>query len=98
MYAYIKQASTGLERRTGRATTGGKCFDETVLLSQKRDMVCRTCCVVIHVLLDPCAGEYKPILEEVERILADAGLDEEDIKRSAAIGGSAGVGLSRNRR
>ena len=42
-------------------------------------------------------GAYKPILEEVERILAEAGLDEEEMKRTAATG-HVGAGESRNRR
>jgi len=42
--------------------------------------------------------EYKPILEEVERILVEAGLDEEEMKKSAAAGGKTNVGQSRNRR
>ncbi len=42
-------------------------------------------------------GAYKPILEEVEKILADAGLDEEEMKRASATG-QAEVGQSRNRR
>ncbi|EJT98146.1 galactose oxidase [Dacryopinax primogenitus] len=41
-------------------------------------------------------ASYKPLLEEVERILAEAGLDEEEIKRSAA--GPSASGVSRNRR
>ncbi|KAF8815471.1 hypothetical protein BYT27DRAFT_7249132 [Phlegmacium glaucopus] len=46
---------------------------------------------------------YKPILAEVEKILEEAGLDEEEMRRGAAGGGlplSAGgiVGFSRNRR
>ncbi|KAG8923410.1 hypothetical protein FRC02_011164 [Tulasnella sp. 418] len=42
-------------------------------------------------------AEYKPILEEVEKILAEAGLDEEEMKR---VGGSGNVPLAsgRNRR
>ncbi|KAH7912770.1 galactose oxidase [Hygrophoropsis aurantiaca] len=42
---------------------------------------------------------YKPILEEVEKILAEAGLDEEEMKMGTAreVGGS-GAGQSRNRR
>ncbi|KAE9399333.1 galactose oxidase [Gymnopus androsaceus JB14] len=40
--------------------------------------------------------EYKPILEEVERMLSEAGLDEEEIRRSATSGPD--VGGSRNRR
>ncbi|KAG7097966.1 hypothetical protein E1B28_005276 [Marasmius oreades] len=46
-------------------------------------------------------AEYKPVLKEVEKILADAGLDEEEMRRSAAAGagsGSAASGQSRNRR
>lgn len=43
-------------------------------------------------------AEYKPILEEVERILMEAGLDEEEMKKSAAAGGKGNVGQSRNRR
>ncbi|KAI0294028.1 hypothetical protein B0F90DRAFT_1759450 [Multifurca ochricompacta] len=46
-------------------------------------------------------GTYKPILEEVERILAEAGLDEEEMKRaSTTMGqvGGGGAGQSRNRR
>ncbi|KAF7427847.1 hypothetical protein PC9H_007063 [Pleurotus ostreatus] len=43
--------------------------------------------------------EYKPILKEVEKILAEAGLDEEEMRNSAAAGPAAGgVGQSRNRR
>ncbi|KAH9980749.1 hypothetical protein BJV74DRAFT_887573 [Russula compacta] len=42
-------------------------------------------------------GTYKPILEEVERILAEAGLDAEEMKRASATG-QAGDGQSRNRR
>jgi hypothetical protein len=42
-------------------------------------------------------GTYKPILEEVERILAEAGLDEEELKRASAMG-LVGAGESRNRR
>ncbi|KAJ4466274.1 galactose oxidase [Lentinula aciculospora] len=42
--------------------------------------------------------EYKPILEEVEKMLSEAGLDEEEIRKSAAGGMDAGSGKSRNRR
>ncbi|EKM57740.1 uncharacterized protein PHACADRAFT_116020 [Phanerochaete carnosa HHB-10118-sp] len=41
---------------------------------------------------------YKPILTEVEKILAEAGMDEEEIRRSAAAGPDARQGQSRNRR
>ncbi|KXN81392.1 Kelch repeat-containing protein 3 [Leucoagaricus sp. SymC.cos] len=44
-------------------------------------------------------AEYKPILEEVEKILAEAGLDEEEMRRGTALGGGpAASGQSRNRR
>ncbi|KZT58008.1 galactose oxidase [Calocera cornea HHB12733] len=43
-------------------------------------------------------ASYKPLLQEVEKILAEAGLDEEEIKRSAAGGASGASGQSRNRR
>jgi hypothetical protein len=41
--------------------------------------------------------EYLPALRENEKILADAGLDEEDIKRGAGAGPGT-QGQSRNRR
>jgi Domain of unknown function (DUF4110) len=43
-------------------------------------------------------GIYKPVLEEVERILAEAGLDEEEIKRASAVGQVGAAGQNRNRR
>ncbi|KAI0641395.1 hypothetical protein C8Q79DRAFT_307877 [Trametes meyenii] len=43
-------------------------------------------------------AEYKPVLEEVERILAEAGLDEEEMRRGAAAGPQGASGQSRNRR
>lgn len=43
--------------------------------------------------------QYKPLLKEVERILAEAGLDEEEMRRGAAAGaGGKTDGISRNRR
>jgi len=41
---------------------------------------------------------YKPILEEVEKILAEAGLDEDEIKKVGGGGGPGASGESRNRR
>ncbi|EED84544.1 predicted protein [Postia placenta Mad-698-R] len=41
---------------------------------------------------------YKPILKEVERILAEAGLDEEEMRKGAAAGPGGSAGQSRNRR
>ncbi|KAL0958071.1 hypothetical protein HGRIS_000249 [Hohenbuehelia grisea] len=41
---------------------------------------------------------YKPILAEVEKILAEAGLDEEEMRRGAASGPASGQGQNRNRR
>ena len=43
------------------------------------------------------AGDYKPILEEVEKILAEAGLDEDEIRKGASAGGGPST-QSRNRR
>lgn len=43
-------------------------------------------------------AEYKPILKEVEKILTEAGLDEEEMRKGAAAGPGAGGGQSRNRR
>jgi hypothetical protein len=43
-------------------------------------------------------AEYKPILEEVEKILGEAGLDEDDIKNGVAAGGVGQAGQNRNRR
>lgn len=42
--------------------------------------------------------EYKPTLEQIEKILAEAGLDEEEIKRGAVAGPSSAQSTSRNRR
>ena len=42
--------------------------------------------------------EYKPILREVEKILEEAGLDEEEMRKSAAAGPANKAGQSRNRR
>ena len=52
----------------------------------------------IFFLLIP--ADYKPILQEVEKILQEAGLDEEEMRRGAAGGPvpAGGVGASRNRR
>jgi hypothetical protein len=36
-------------------------------------------------------AEYKPILKEVEKILSEAELDEDEMKRAAAAGGTARV-------
>ncbi|KAG1762523.1 hypothetical protein EDD22DRAFT_823271 [Suillus occidentalis] len=44
-------------------------------------------------------AEYKPILEEVEKILAEAGLDEDEMRAGATqAGGGGGIVSSRNRR
>jgi len=37
-----------------------------------------------------------PILDEVEKILAEAGLDEDEMRRGSA-GGATGVGLGQSR-
>ncbi|PCH35134.1 galactose oxidase [Wolfiporia cocos MD-104 SS10] len=41
---------------------------------------------------------YKPILQEVEKVLAEAGLDEEEMRKGAAAGGSDAGSQRRNRR
>lgn len=41
---------------------------------------------------------YKPLLDEVEKILAEAGLDEDEMIGAAAGGGGASSGQNRNRR
>ncbi|PSS37469.1 hypothetical protein PHLCEN_2v676 [Hermanssonia centrifuga] len=41
---------------------------------------------------------YKPILGEVEKILAEAGLDEEEMRKGAATGSTGATGQNRNRR
>lgn len=44
-------------------------------------------------------ASYKPILEEVEKILKEAGLDEEEMRRGSARGPvTSGMGMSRKRR
>lgn len=43
-------------------------------------------------------AQYKPILEEIEKILAEAGLDEEEMRKGAAAGPAGLSGQSRNRR
>lgn len=45
------------------------------------------------------AAEYKPILEEVEKILAEAGLDDKEMREmSRDVSGVSSGGQSRNRR
>lgn len=51
-----------------------------------------------HILMRDFVAEYKPVLEEVERILAEAGLDEEEMRKGAAAGPQGASGQSRNRR
>jgi hypothetical protein len=41
---------------------------------------------------------YKPILQEVEKILEEAGLDAEEMKKAAGGSGPSPSGISRNRR
>lgn len=48
-------------------------------------------------MLTTCTAAYKPILEEVQKILAEAGLDEEEMKRVGGYGKTGDVG-NRNRR
>jgi len=42
---------------------------------------------------------YKPVLEEVEKILKEAGLEEEEMRRGSMLEPAGGPGMSsRNRR
>ncbi|KLO15366.1 hypothetical protein SCHPADRAFT_824811 [Schizopora paradoxa] len=43
-------------------------------------------------------AEYKPTLDQIEKILAEAGLDEEEMRRGAAAGPPSAQSTSRNRR
>ena len=94
------QVSIGLRRRLVPVTTAESFFGEMGSLLQKSVMVNRSLYFLFRWLtLSPHIAEYKPILEEVERILMEAGLDEEEMKKSAAAGGKSNtVGQSRNRR
>lgn len=50
-------------------------------------------------VLTVVAAEYKPILEEVEKILAEAGLDDKEMREmSQDVSGVSSGGQSRNRR
>ena len=103
---HTTQVSTGQGRRSGRATTAARCCAGTASRSPKNVMVrvafreyehpcvcaCLTKVRTVH------TAEYKPILEEVERILAEAGLDEEEMRKGAAAGPHNTSGQSRNRR
>lgn len=80
-----------------------KIFEEMDSLLRKNDMVrystrfYASLLLILPILL----AEYKPMLEEVERILQEAGLEEGDMRAAAAAGGrDGGLGVqgSRNRR
>ena len=56
-------------------------------------IACRLTCLLVLL-----AAEYKPILEEIERIQAEAGLDDDEIGKGQTAK-AAGLGQdSRNRR
>ncbi len=76
-----------------------RCYGGMVLPLLKNAMVSNTISFpsACHLILLRLA-EYKPILEEVERILAEAGLDEEEMRKGAAAGLQGASGQSRNRR
>lgn len=83
-----------------QARTAERCSGETVLRLLRNDMVCHyliSSLFFSHLGLASLLVEYKPILDEVEKILAEAGLDEEEIKRSGAAGGAKGPQRERGR-
>ena len=82
----------------GRAITVERCSGETGSRSQRNATVRRVPSDVPRRTADETLAEYKPILEEVERILAEAGLDEEEMRKGAAAGPHNPSGQSRNRR
>ena len=98
----------GLKKRSAPVITAENFFEGTDLFLQKSGMVSffyypgllapLVRCVDLFWISSSHAAEYKPILEEVERILLEAGLDEEEMKKSAAAGGKTNTGQSRNRR
>ena len=53
---------------------------------------------LLFILFVPSSAEYKPILEEVEKILAEAGLDEDEMRAGATHASGSGTVTSRNRR
>lgn len=54
--------------------------------------------LLVH-FLKLCEVSYKPILEEVEKILREAGLEEEEMRKGATLELGGGPGMSsRNRR
>lgn len=94
------QVNIGHKGPMGQVTTGAKCYAEPGSPSHRNDMVSkirgwRVERTLIYML---CKAEYKPVLKEVEKILAEAGLDEEEMRKSAAAGPANNAGQSRNRR
>jgi len=83
------------------ATAVERSSDVTGSVWPKNAMVCflilfsYLCCRVLTVV----TAEYKPILEEVEKILAEAGLDDKEMREmSRDVSGVPSGGQSRNRR
>ena len=78
-----------------------RCSVGMVLLSHKTVIVSKSFYINVSspfTQFPKNVAEYKPVLKEVEKILAEAGLDEDEIKRGAVAGPKAAQGESRNRR
>jgi hypothetical protein len=86
----------GLRKPTYRLKTRVSSSVVTVLLWQKKHMVIASSNPLYHCTDNVGAETYKPILKEVEKILAEAGLDEEEMRQRAA--GGVRVEQNRNRR
>jgi hypothetical protein len=97
------QVDTGHRRHSVPVTTMGSSSEEMHLLLQRNVMVSffpwfNIVLLVVQTDSGSHIAEYKPILKEVEHILMEAGLDEEEMKKSAMAGGKTNTGQSRNRR
>lgn len=90
--------NTGNRKLTSTATIRAKCCGEMGSPLHRNVTVNDISCSHCDWLLILALVEYKPILREVEKILEEAGLDEEEIRKSAAAGPASTSGQSRNRR
>ena len=99
----FSQVNTGHRRHLETVTVEGSSYVEMGLRSQKSATVCLIFLWETHfdhMSVSISAAVYKPILREVEKILQEAGLDEEEMRKGAAAGPptSGGSGSSRYRK